>query len=353
MRVSRVELVAMGPFDHVVFPFSDEQGEPRAVTVIHGGGGVGKSTLLSAIATSRPGNAAVQAPRSVMTSSPDRAEAEADRSYAVCHYALGIDDPQRPHALCVASPNARVLPADEQETLRRREQAVFDKLARDGGFAFLAIPATRWFGRQPITITAPARTVARYDVRGSVGFEDRSDLARETKQALAYASISSALSGASDTSFAVLDDSMRHAVNLLVGLAGYSYAGLDPHSFEPMFRSRLGGARPFDVLPTRARHLVAFGALATRMLWAAYPGRDPRANEGVITIDEVDLQQDDPVQAGLVAALRQALPAAQWILTTTSPKVAGSCDTRDVLALRRLPEGDRVELFTGFEARTH
>ena len=33
--------------------------------------------------------------------------------------------------------------------------------------------------------------------------------------------------------------------------------------------------------------------------------------------------------------------------------IAGSCDTKDVLALRRLPELDRIELFVGSEARTH
>ena len=41
----------------------------------------------------------------------------------------------------------------------------FDRVAKDGGFVFVAIPSTRWFGRQPITMAAPGKTVARYDVR--------------------------------------------------------------------------------------------------------------------------------------------------------------------------------------------
>ena len=70
-------------------------------------------------------------------------------------------------------------------------------------------------------------------------------------------------------------------------------------------------------------------------------------------IDEADAHQDPTVQVGLPSALRRALPGVQWILTTTSPKMAGACDTREVLALRRIPEVGRVELFTGSEARTH
>ena len=70
-------------------------------------------------------------------------------------------------------------------------------------------------------------------------------------------------------------------------------------------------------------------------------------------IDEADMHQDPAVQAALPAALRRALPGVQWILTTTSPTMAGACDTRDVLALRKLPELDEIELYTGSEARTH
>jgi predicted ATP-binding protein involved in virulence len=146
---------------------------------------------------------------------------------------------------------------------------------------------------------------------------------------------------------------MTSAVDRLVALAGLSYVGLDAASFEPTFMTADGRSLSFDALPTRARHLVAFAALSVRVLWSAYPGRDPRASEGVVAIDEVDAHQDPAIQAALVSALSEALPGVQWILTTTSPVVAGSCDTRDVLALRRLPRTTRVELYVGSEARTH
>ena len=350
MKLLQAVLVGVGPFDKLVLPFADENGDARAVTVIHGAGGVGKSSVLSAIASTRPGHCVVQ---------PNRWQPRegAPAPFAACDWALGQDEPARPHALSVASPNARVSANDEAEAMRRREQVLFDRLAGDGGYAFLPIPSTRWFSRQPIALSAPARTVARYDVRTSLAADDatRSDLARETKQALAYAAIAAALPATdtpSERRFDLLGAAMRSAVDTLLALVGFSYHGLDPFTLEPLFAAQ-GREVSFDALPTRARHLVAIAALSVRTLWAAYPDQDPRESEGVITIDEVDLHQDTPVQQRLLAAFAQALPEAQWIVTTTSPVVAGSADARAVLALRPVPEGDGVRVFAGDHARTH
>jgi hypothetical protein len=361
MYLLRARLAGIGPFDDVSFPFSDEEGRARLVTVIHGGGGVGKTTLLAAISATRPGHSVVQQARpSLLRHEADDVEGNVEEvsPRVVCDWALGQDDPTRPHALCIATPTTRVHADDELESFRRREQAMFDRQAREGGFVLLALPSTRWFSRQPIAIHAPAQSVARYDVRAAAALDDatRSDLARDTKQALAYAGIGAALAQAGSErgrAFDALGDAMRSVVDSLARLSGFSYLGLDAFSLEPIFAGPGGRTLPFDALPTRARHLVAFGALPVRTLWAAYPAHDPRESEGVVLIDEIDVHQDPGVQSVLVAALRSALPRVQWLLTTTSPAVAGSSDTRTVLALRRLPEFDRVQLFVGSEARTH
>jgi hypothetical protein len=352
MRLLDVQISHAGPFAQVYFPFCDEDGAPRMMTVVHGGGGVGKTTLAAAIASTRPGHAIL--PQRELT----RGSPHAAPPLVVCSWRPGQDDPERPHPLVVATPNARLTDDDEREVFRRREQVLFDKLAREGGFVFVSIPSTRWFSRQPIALAAPGRSVAQYDVRAATSFDDgvRADLTRDTKQALAYAAIASALPAPPVDAlprFRLLGETMRSAVNALTRLVGYAYWGLDPLSFEPLFQAEGGELVPFDAIPTRARHLVAFAALPVRALAAAYPGRDPRQCEGVVVIDEVDMQQDPGVQAALAAALRVALPEVQWILTTTSPKMAGSCDTRDVLALRRTADFGQVQLFTGSEARTH
>jgi hypothetical protein len=355
MRLLRAEIVGISPFEELSFPFTDESERPRCMTVVHGAGGVGKTTLLGAVATTRPGHCIAQLRRR-----EGRAEDEAELlpPRVTCEWSLGQDDPARPHPLVLGSPNARVFSSDEDEALRRREQALFDRVATEGGFAFLAFASTRWFSRQPIAFSAPGRTIARYDARAASVLDDasRADLSRETKQSLAYAAIARALAlgePVADKRLERLGDAMRDVVSALTALAGFDYVGVDPFSFEPMFKGPDGGPKSFDALPTRVRHLASFGALTVRTLWASYPERDPREAEGVVAIDEVDLHQDPTTQAEIAGTLRRALPEVQWILTTTSAIVAASCEPSEVLALRRLPERPDVALFAGDQALTH
>jgi hypothetical protein len=345
VRLASATLVHLPPFDEITVPFSDEDG-PLPFTVLLGGGGVGKTTFLTAVASTRPGHCTALTSR-----------ASDEPPHALCEWLLGRDDPERPHTLAVATPTARVYPDDQTELLRRREQALFEKVAREGGFAFLAIPSTRWFSRQPIALSAPARTIARYDVRAPVVTEDasRSDLARETKQALAYAAIADALGERRPVpiDLSLLGEAMLHAVNTLIGLAGFRYDGLDPVSFEPTFSSDGSHMMTFDALPTRARHLVALAALPIRTLWAAYPGQDPRESEGVVMVDEVELHQDLSVHGQLIETLHRAIPGVQWICTATSPLVTAGLGEREVFVLRRMPDQKRVELFSGADSRLH
>ncbi len=346
MHLLQVRIVGVGPFDDVSLPFFADDGGPRAVTVIHGGGGVGKTTLLGAVAATRPGHCVAQ---------PAREEGPSS-GRVVCDYHLADDEAERPHPLRIQTPSLRPSDDDETTLLQRREQALFDKRARQGGFVFVGLPAMRWFSRQPLALHAPGRTLARWDVRAPQGFDDasRADLARDTKQALAYAALGAALPPVSARpNLDALGEAMTEAVAPLVELGGHRYLGLDPPSFEPLFEDGRGRLLTFDALPTRVRHLVAFAALPTRALWAAYPGRDPRACSGIVAIDEVDAHQDPATQAQLVSVLVSALPGVQWLLTATSPVLAGACDAREVVALRTLPGSERVEVFHGEAARTH
>jgi hypothetical protein len=259
--------------------------------------------------------------------------------------------------LVIATPNARVFDDESAELLRRKEQSFFDRVAREGGFVFVSIPATRWFSRQPVAVIGPSRSITRYDVRSPIALEDssRGDLARETKQVLAYGAITRALAASdSDARAERLALALEHSVNALVESLGYSWVGVDPITLEPTFETRDKRVLSFDQVPTRVRHLVAFATLPVRALWAAYPNRDPLEAEGIVTIDEVDVNQDAVVLSQLVERLRAALPAVQWILTTSSSVLASSCDIDQVIVLRRSPDRDAsVELFTGESARTH
>ncbi|MDB4939354.1 MAG: hypothetical protein JWP87_6326 [Labilithrix sp.] len=324
--------------------------EPRPVTVLFGGDGIGKTTLLTALAVTRPGYALPPSPYPRAGAAPLPPDGP---SHVVTEWLLGEDDPERPHPLVVASPSA-VLDGETPEAAgaRRREQALFDRRAQgEGGFVFVGFSGARWFSRAANMLSVPERSILRYDVRHAATFDDptRADLTRETKQVLAYSGIARALAGerAEYTHLERFDTAVREVVDVMLEPFGFTYAGVGPLSLEPEALDRSGRIVAFDALPRPARHLVAFGALSLRALFAAYPhSDDPREREGVVAIDDVEAQQDASMLRILVPLLRRALPNVQWILSTSSTQLAMACAAGEVVALRKSGES-RVEVGEG------
>src|SRR4051794_26843518 len=130
MLLAHVRLVDVGPFEDTTFPFASPSQLPRLATVVVGGGGVGKTSLLAAIASTRPGHTLPQS-RPWASASGNSASGSgtnaSDAPVAVGEWALDDDDPSRPHLLRVASPNATLEDErDDEALLRRREQTLFD-----------------------------------------------------------------------------------------------------------------------------------------------------------------------------------------------------------------------------------
>jgi hypothetical protein len=269
----------------------------------------------------------------------------------VCDWVLGDDDRARPHPLRVASPNAALEEREDEALLRRREQALFDRKAQEGGFVLVGFSAARTMARAPVAYGASDRTAAlRYDARSPIVFDDvgRAELARDTKHALGCAAIAAALGGSP-----TLDHALREVAAQLGTLTGVSYVGVDPTSLEPIFEAEHRARLPFDELPTSARSVLAFGVLTARALHAAYPGRAPRDAEGVVLIDEIELHQEPTVARSVVPTLRGLFPRVQWIVSTSSREVAVACEAGDVLALRRMPSSRQVEVHEGPLAVIH
>jgi hypothetical protein len=352
MQLVQVRLVGLGPLHDLTFPFADDSGVPRKAVIVLGGGGVGKTTLVSAIANTRPGHAVALKPRRA-----------GQPAFAVVDWSVAAEDPARPHPLRVASPNAVLGDPDDAALLRRREQTLFDRRAAEGGFALGVFSAARWFSRTPVLLGGGDRRLGRHDPHLSPPLEDasRADLARETKQVLSYPVVSAALSRASPRTAAEaraeaesLENAVRGAVEPLANLTGYGYVGVEPATFEPIFERGHGGPLcAFDELPTQTRHLVALAALTVRTLHAASPGADARLAEGVALVDDADAHLESAARRALVPALREALPGVQWILATSSPDLALPCGSGDILALRRLPESEEVQLYEGELAVVH
>lgn len=375
--LSRVRLVHLGPFDDLTLSFDDPAGAPRRLVVLFGGDGVGKTSVLAAIASTRPGYAIAQI--------RPRGE-EGPLPFAVSDWRLGIDDPARAHPLRVASPNAKLEEPEDAGVLRRREQSLFDRRAAEGGFVLVSFSGARWFSRASVVLTTPDRSLLRYDVRAAASFDDatRTDLARETKQVLSFVPLAAAVArGARSPGSSrplpstppaplpsgngaprltpeqqaerldVLDRALGDVLAVLLEGSGVTYLGVDPVRIEPIFEGASGQRVDFDDLGRSTRHLITFGALTLRALAAGHPGCDPRFAEGVALLDDLEVQQPQHRQRSLASRLRRALPNVQWIITTASPTVTLGCDLSEVIALRREGSSGRVELHDGPDAVLH
>ncbi|RMG97935.1 MAG: hypothetical protein D6705_07450 [Deltaproteobacteria bacterium] len=349
MHLLALRLVNVGPFADLTLPIADAQGDPRPVVVVHGAPGTGKSLLLSAIAHTRPGNVAV----------PQRAgPLHGVRPHVVADYRLGAEDPNRPHPLRIASPSVRL--DGDDEDLRRKEQQLFDRKAHEGAFVVVGIPAHRWFSRQAVAIAQPRRSILRYDVRTSAQLADstRFDLTRETKATLAYAEVAGTIAErdpgprtAPDP--AVLRTGLRRALEAVLPAVGLAFEGVDPASLEPRFSTDAGHLLTFDDLPAQAKNLIAIVTLPARALFAGHGGDDPRASEGIVLVDDIDLHLGPALEGRICDLLERALPAVQWIVTTTSVRVASSRRAGEVVALRHDPADRSIEVAFGTEAMIH
>jgi hypothetical protein len=338
MHLASVRVNNLGPYGDLSL---DLGMPPRALTVVFGADGLGKTTLVSAIAGTRPGHALPPMPAR-------RADAS---SFVVTDWLLGDDDPARPHVLRVASPNAKIETDENEALLRRREQAHFDRIAQErGGFVLVSFSGARWFSRTHVLLAQPDRRIVRWDTRSPASFDDatRADLARETKQVLSYASIATALSrGGAAVRFGALEHALKQACTNALEPFGLAWDGANADTLEPIF-TRNGETLSFDDIPKGAKHLTAIVSLTMRALFSAYEAdTSPREREGVVLVDDLELGQDGAMHGKLVPLLERAFPRVQWIVTTASPTIANGCTAEKLVTLRRPSPMQPVEIHEG------
>jgi hypothetical protein len=374
MYLTSIRLRNVGPFDDVTIPLVDAGGAPRLTTVVLGDSGAGKTTLLAAIAATRPG----------FVGNPPRMRSDTppSDSFVVARYRLGDDDPARPHELVVASPNADLHEHPADAAARKREQAHFDRLAAERGFCVIPLSTARWAARVPAGGVSPERPISAMDHRAHATLDDasRADLAREVKQALVNAVTVAALSAYQSTprppsvSTAALDDrrtsSMlpppmpvkegppmhdlyRATFHALLPDGEATYEGVDPTSFEPLFRDQAGRIVSFDDLAFGTKNRILMGGVLLRRLSLAYPGKNPLDCEGVALIDEIEAHLPQRRQREIVDILRRAFPRLQLVVTTQSPLVLEQCAHDEVVVLSRDLETGAIAVSGGPAAVLH
>jgi hypothetical protein len=368
MYLTSVRLRNIGPFDDVTIPIVDDEGNPRLTTVVLGDSGSGKTTLLGALASTRPGFCANQ-PKM-------RADVAPSEAFVVARYRLGDDDPARPHDLVVASPNADLGEHPTDASVRKREQALFDRQAQERGFCVIPLSTARWAARLAAGGASPERPISAMDHRAHATLDDasRADLAREVKQALTNAvtaaalaayqrprpvepregTISSLLPPPMPSRPAIpMHDIFRSTFALLLAESDASYEGVDPQSFEPLFRDQTGRIVPFDDLAFGTKNRILMGGVILRRLALAYPGRNPLECEGIALIDEIEAHLPQRRQREIVDVLRRAFPRLQLIVTTQSPLVLEGRAHDEVVVLSRDLRTGAIAVSGGPEAVLH
>lgn len=343
MRLLRARFFCPEVFGSIELSFEDEDGTPRPVTLLYGGPGTGKTTLITALLHTRPG--------SVTSAGMRQGDAIC---HAQCAWSLGMDEPDRQGPLVLCSHNAP-LEFATSTPVQRTEMAFVERLSKDGGFVFVTFSAVRWFSRSSVLLTSIAHTVRKHEVRLTDPLDDaaRQDLTREVKQALAYAELQRLVPPLPNQKRDAIGDAMRQVVTELCRVYGIDYLGLDPETLEPSFRQGGRPHFPFDELPTCAKHALAFGVITLRRIWAAYPDLDPRRGQAVVAIDQVELHQDAAATAALVQTLTALFPDVQWLLTTRSSELLAARSSDEVIALRRAEPDQLVSVNLGIAARVH
>lgn len=343
MRLSRARFLCPEVFGSIELSFEEDDGLPRPLTVLFGGPGTGKTTLLTALLHTRPGCVILAGAR------PGDLVC-----YAQCSWLLGMDEPDRHGPLILSSHNAPLEFASSTPS-QRTEMAFVERLSKDGGFVFVPFSSVRWFSRSSVLLTSIMHTVRKHEVRLTDPLEDaaRHDLTREVKQALAFAELQRLIPPLPGHKRGPFGDAMRHVVEILCRLYETEYLGVDPETLEPSFRNDHRTTLTFDELPTCVKHGLAFGVIPLRRIWAAYPDLDPRRGQAVVAIDQIELHQEPAVAVALVDVLLALLPGVQWIVTSRSHELLAARSPEEVVALRRAAPDQLVSVNLGSSARVH
>ena len=386
MRLLRLELTNLQPFGALNLDFRDDKGRPRGLMLCFGGPGTGKSRLLKSIASTRPGLC-----QNLILSLNLSDEEKLDEEYiplAATEWLLGCDEPSRPHPLRVISPNS---PSSESTAMLRREMILFDKLAKERGFVVIGIAGHRWFGRQTLYLGSPKQSFCRYEPRNSCVLEENTptDLTRDCNQLIAYSFLCAGLaqSGLSNdpsdrspmpqsdishsptqsipaelSGIARYASALKEAIDHLLAPFHCRLFGIDPLTWEARFERYHPSISPnaearrdiidFSQLSHAEKILVSYICIPFKTLLAAYQGEDPRLGEALILLDDAELGLPEWYLPELAPRLKQALPAVQWLLTTSSAELASAQLPGELFSLRK-ESGNASTLYEDGSAVTH
>jgi energy-coupling factor transporter ATP-binding protein EcfA2 len=324
---------------------SDSQGRPARWTVILGNNGVGKTTLLRALA------AAVLVPNAVPDAHLAPLALEEGRLFRrLLRRTQAPVELSARLALCdhITSPAPAMV--EMRQSIDPGGAGEFDltkELTAFAGMACFAYGAARRIGRkgggdqeQEANLLDSVRTL----------IDEESDLGdpEEWLLGLDYAAVRADSSALRQRSARYREEVHRLLIDLLPDISDLRFASKQEgqKSFKPQVevKTPYGWVR-LSRLSWGYRTLVSWLVDLLHRLSETYPkSKNPLAEPAVVLIDEIDLHLHPKWQRTIIQYLTDRLPNTQFIVTAHSPLVVQSAPKANLVVLRQREGADHVEI---------
>ncbi|MGH9239409.1 MAG: MFS transporter [Vicinamibacterales bacterium] len=308
-RITRVELRNIGPFSECAIDLDEHW------TVILGDNGVGKSSVLKAIAVGLCGKAGEPFAERLLKSQTTLGEikiclggrdfittiARRSSGGVIVQSESGVPL-ERESVLAVAYPALRTVGG-------RRERARESKPQRPNPSDLL-----------PLTSEEP---------------DPRFDNIKQWIVRLDHLKTSASTPTADRARYAALYDRIFVLLASLTAGVSIGPGGVNANTGEITIQTK-DGPIPFESLSQGTLSLVGWaGALMQRLYETAPEGTDPLASPVIVLVDEIDAHMHPAWQQALVKRLSEMFKGAQFIVTSHSPLVVGGLEAEQVHRFER------------------
>jgi AAHS family 4-hydroxybenzoate transporter-like MFS transporter len=312
-RITHVELRNIGPFSECSIDLDDHW------TVILGDNGVGKSSVMKAIAVGLCGKAGEPFAERLLKSRTTLGEIKVR---------LGGRD----FLTTIARKSGGgVIVQSESGVPLEREQVLA-----------VGYPALRTVGgrREKARESAPQRPNPS-DLLPLTSEEPdpRLDNIKQWIVRLDHLKSSSSTPAADRDRYSALFDRIFSMLAALTAGVALKPGGVNANTGEITIETR-DGPIPFESLSQGTLSLIGWtGALMQRLYETAPEGTDPLASPVIVLVDEIDAHMHPAWQQALVKRLSEMFTRAQFIVTSHSPLVVGGLEPSQVLRFERNADG--------------
>ncbi len=368
MYLESIRLENIKCFEDLEICFMKGRGDPRLMTVMLGDNGMGKSTLLQAIAIALGGEGVTNLPAKRLG---NWVRTGSEQGYIQATIRPGDSDPgsRQKHKLKVSylatgdkpftgkdgtfydKLTISAMPGSDLNTLKRTAYSEDSKGWLACGYGPFRRFTESFQGLYSMWDTKVSRFASLFgnDEEGLIRLEDwlveldrRSLVAKHAGQDSGYGRL-----------FDQLARTLREMLpeegprSMIIGAEDLRVANLAPEYVRTtteqgvIWKDGFGIWVPLSQLSDGYKGTMAWvGDLVSRLSRAFPEAEDLLQQEGVVLIDEVNIHLHPAWQRKILTQLRQSFPRIQFIITTHSPLVAASAEDGELILLKR--ERDHV-----------